>query len=90
MDTKFTKIILTDLIDEIKIACIEELQAQATYKKIKEHILQHYDILVKEELLKRINEIIIDEEQHLGSLLYCLNLVDPNIMKNIDKGIKGK
>jgi rubrerythrin len=90
MDIKFVKNISTDLIDEIKIACMEELQAQATYKKLREHILQADEPFVKEELLKRIDEIIADEEQHLGSLLYCLNLVDSNIMKNIDKGIKGK
>ncbi|MBP8994754.1 MAG: hypothetical protein KBG30_13230 [Bacteroidales bacterium] len=90
MDIKFEKNISTDLIDEIKIACMEELQAQATYKKLREHILQADEPFVKEELLKRIDEIIADEEQHLGSLLYCLNLVDSNIMKNIDKGIKGK
>jgi len=39
---------------------------------------------------ERIEEIMEDEEMHLGSLLYCVEQLDKSIAENMQKGAAGE
>ena len=77
--------------NNIRMACADEFAAINLYKDLKEQIKQDGNVSadITEEILARLDEIIKDEENHFGSLLYCLNLLNPESIKNIDAGSKG-
>ena len=81
----------SDIENKLRMACADELGAQTLYRELRNNIY-HRDELpshVKEDLIRRLDEIIKDEEEHFGSLLFCLNILNPDTMKNIDAGAKG-
>jgi rubrerythrin len=81
-----------DCENNIRMACADELAAQNNYRDLRKQIYSN-DIIapyIKEDILRRLDEIIKEEEQHFGSLLFCLNLLDPVSMQNIDNGSKGQ
>ena len=83
--------ITSDIENRLRMACADELGAQTLYRELRNNIY-HRDELpshVKEDLIRRLDEIIKDEEEHFGSLLFCLNILNPDTMKNIDAGAKG-
>jgi rubrerythrin len=41
-------------------------------------------------IINRLSEIRDDEENHAGVLLQCIQLIDPEVMKNGEKGFYGK
>jgi 4-diphosphocytidyl-2C-methyl-D-erythritol kinase len=41
-------------------------------------------------IINRLSEIRNDEENHAGVLLQCIQLLDPEVMKNGTKGFYGK
>jgi bacterioferritin (cytochrome b1) len=78
----------SDCENNLRMACADELSAQVSYREIRTQI-QHRDNIpsdVKEEILRRLNEIIKDEEEHTGSLLFCLNLLNSEFAKNMNNG----
>lgn len=80
-----------DCENNLRLACADELSAQSAYRELRQQI-QHKEEIpshIKEDILRRLNEIIKDEEQHLGSLLACINLLNPDTMLNVDAGAKG-
>jgi len=81
----------TDYENNFRMACADELAAQTLYRDLRTQIQGRENISshIKEDILRRLNEIIKDEEEHLGSLLYCINLLNPDSMMNMDKGAKG-
>ena len=80
-----------DIENNIRMACADELSAQVTYRDLKSQIQSREDISapVKDDLIQRLDEIIKDEEEHFGSLLFCLNLLNPKAMQNVNNGSKG-
>jgi rubrerythrin len=40
-------------------------------------------------IINRLNEIRNDEENHAGVLLQCIQMIDPEVIKNSEKGFKG-
>lgn len=81
----------SDLENRLRLACADELSAQTLYRDLRNNVYYKEDILpyIKEDIIRRLDEIIKDEEEHTGSLLFCLNLLNPNIAKNMDNGAKG-
>lgn len=77
-----------DIENNIRMACADELAAQALYRDLKEQV-RNSSSPDKEDIIKRLDEIIKDEEEHFGSLLFCLNLLNPEAMKNVNNGSKG-
>jgi hypothetical protein len=41
-------------------------------------------------LINRLSEIRNDEENHVGILLQCIQLLDPEVMRNGMKGLPGE
>ena len=80
-----------DCENNLRMACASELDAQKTYRELRNQVYHKEDFPagVKEDIIRRLNEIIKDEEEHLGSLLACLNMMNPEAMQNIDNGAKG-
>lgn len=81
----------SDCENNFRMALAEELGAQKTYRELRNQIYYKdgFPPNVKEELLRRLDEIIKDEEQHSGSLLFCLNLLNPEFTKNMHNGSTG-
>lgn len=77
--------------NNLRMACADEFAAINLYKDLKAKLQTDGNISADktEEIIKRLDEIIKDEENHFGSLLYCINLLNPESMKNIDAGSKG-
>ena len=84
-----TSPISKDCENNLRMACADEFAAINLYRELKEQFLNS-SVLDKEDIIKRLDEIIKDEEQHFGSLLFCLNLLNPESMQNINKGSKGQ
>ena len=79
-----------DCENNLRMACADELNAQKQYREIKRMFQEReYPEHIKNDILRRLDEIIKDEDQHLGSLMYCLNLLNPSAMQEIDNGAKG-
>jgi rubrerythrin len=80
-----------DCDNNLRMAIVEELGATKSYRELREkiYIADSFPAGVKEELLRRLNEIIKDEENHIGSLLFCLNLINPDASKNMNDGANG-
>ena len=80
----------TDLENNLRMACADELSAQTLYRDLRNQVYNR-DLPdhIKSDLIRRLDEIIKDEEQHTGSLLFCLNLLNPETTKNMDAGAKG-
>lgn len=79
-----------DCENNLRMACADELAAQTLYRDLKEQVKNSsLPFEAKEEIVARLAEIIKDEEEHLGSLLYCLNLLNPETMGNVNAGSKG-
>ena len=74
--------------NNIRLACASELDAQAAYRDLRTQV-ESSDLPDRDDIVKRLDEIIKDEEQHFGSLLFCLNLLNPDCMKNVNSGSKG-
>ena len=83
--------VTSDLENRLRMACADELAAQTLYRDLKNNVHHREDIPshVKDDIIRRLNEIIKDEEEHTGSLLFCLNLLNPDIARNMDNGAKG-
>lgn len=81
----------TSIENQFRMACADELAAQGLYKDLKRRC-EFSDIPdhIKDDILRRLQEIIKDEEQHFGSLLYCLTLLDPDFATNSEAGVHGK
>lgn len=81
----------SDFENNLRMLIAEEFSAQKAYRELRKQIYHREDFPsgVKEDLLKRISEIIKDEEQHAGNLLFCLNLLDPETAKNMANGANG-
>lgn len=81
----------SDLENRLRLACADELSAQTLYRDLRNTVYHRDDLPshVKEDLIRRLHEIIKDEEEHTGSLLFCLNLLNPDIARNMDNGAKG-
>jgi len=77
-----------DCDNNLRMAVAEELSAQKSYRELREKVYAKDDFPagVKEEVLRRLNEIIKDEEHHVGSLLFCLNLINPELAQNMADG----
>jgi hypothetical protein len=77
--------------DNFRLLMADELAAQVNYRELRESIYHKDDLPsdIKSELIRRLDEIIKDEEQHLGSLLFCLNLLNPTAMENVHNGSNG-
>lgn len=77
--------------NNFRMACADELAAINNYRDLRNQVYHREDFPagIKEDLLRRLDEIIKDEENHLGSLLFCLNVLDPVFMQNVDSGAKG-
>jgi len=89
-----------------KLAMMEELSASNTYAELLHKVdnelrymcndencpadIKAQMIQLKNELERRVKEILKDEEQHFGSLLYCLNKLAPEIADNMNAGVQGK
>ena len=83
--------ITSDIENRFRMACADELAAQTLYRELRNNIYHREELPshVKEDIIRRLDEIIKDEEEHFGSLLFCLNILNPDTMKNIDAGAKG-
>lgn len=81
----------TDIENNLRMLIAEELAAQKSYREFRTQIYHRegFPAGTKEDLLRRIDEIIRDEEQHVGSLLFCLNLLNPETSKNMANGANG-
>lgn len=81
----------SDLENRLRLACADELSAQTLYRDLRNNVYHRDEIPshIKEDLIRRLDEIIKDEEEHTGSLLFCLNLLNPDIARNMDNGAKG-
>ena len=80
-----------DCENNFRMACASELDAINLYKDLRDQVYHRdeFPAGVKEDLIRRLDEIIKDEEQHFGSLLFCLNSLNPGAMQNVDSGAKG-
>lgn len=83
--------VTSDIENRFRMACADELAAQTLYRELRNSVYHRDDIPshIKEDLIRRLDEIIKDEEEHTGSLLFCLNLLNPDIARNMDNGAKG-
>ena len=83
--------VTSDIENRLRMACADELGAQTLYRDLRNNIYHREEIPshVKEDILRRLDEIIKDEEEHFGSLLFCLSTINPESMKNFDAGAKG-
>jgi rubrerythrin len=83
--------VTSDLENRFRMACADELGAQTLYRELRNTVYHREEIPshIKEDLIRRLDEIIKDEEEHTGSLLFCLNLLNPDIARNMDNGAKG-
>lgn len=77
--------------NNLRMACAAELEAINSYRDLRDQVYrrENFPAGTKEDILRRLDEIIKDEENHFGSLLFCLNLIDPDSMQNVDSGAKG-
>lgn len=77
--------------NNIRMACADELAAQSLYRDLKSQVQSREDLppADREAIIKRLDEIIKDEEEHFGSLLFCINLLNPKSMINVNNGSKG-
>jgi hypothetical protein len=41
-------------------------------------------------IINRLSEIRNDEENHAGVLLQCIQLIDPEVIRNGEKGFRGE
>lgn len=80
-----------DLDNKLRLACADELGAQTLYREMLKFVESKQDISfeVKEQIVERLKEVIKDEEEHVGILLYCINLVNPETTENMNNGVKG-
>lgn len=83
--------VTSDIENRFRMACADELAAQTLYRELRNNVYHREEIPshVKEDLIRRLDEIIKDEEEHLGSLLFCLNYLNPDATRNMDNGAKG-
>ena len=83
--------VTSDLENRFRMACADELAAQTLYRELRNTVYHREEIPshIKEDLIRRLDEIIKDEEEHTGSLLFCLNLLNQDIARNMDNGAKG-
>ena len=83
--------VTSDLENRFRMACADELAAQTLYRDLRNNVYHRDDFPshIKEDIIRRLDEIIKDEEEHTGSLLFCLNLLNPDIARNMDNGAKG-
>lgn len=83
--------VTSDIENRFRMACADELAAQTLYRELRNNVYHRDEIPshIKEDLIRRLDEIIKDEEEHTGSLLFCLNLLNPDIARNMDNGAKG-
>ena len=81
-----------DCDNNFRKAVIEEIAATTSYRELRQRVYEKTDFPegVKEDILRRLNEIIKDEENHIGSLLFCLNLINPELAQNMSDGANGK
>lgn len=58
-----------DLDNKLRLACADELGAQALYREMLKFVESKQDLTVdvKEQLIERLKEVIKDEEEHVGS-----------------------
>ena len=83
--------VTSDIENRFRMACADELAAQTLYRELRNNVYHREEIPshVKEDLIRRLDEIIKDEEEHLGSLLFCLNYLNLDATRNMDNGAKG-
>jgi rubrerythrin len=81
----------SDCENNFRMACAAELEAINSYRDLRKqvYIREDFPVGIKEDLIRRLDEIIQDEENHFGSLLFCLNLINPTSMQHVDDGAKG-
>ena len=81
----------SDIENRFRMACADELAASTLYRELRESVYYRDELPshIKEDLIRRLNEIIKDEEEHLGNLLYCINLLNPDAAKNMQSGATG-
>ena len=80
----------SDIENNLRMACADELSAQNLYRDLKNQVFnRELPMNVKDDILRRLNEIIKDEEEHFGSLLFCINLLNPETTTNMNNGAVG-
>lgn len=82
---------ITTVIQAIRAlrgAAADECSAQNLYSEIIEY-LNNGNVPNKELLISRLTEIMHDEENHLGSLLWMVGELDRSIAANMQEGAKG-
>jgi rubrerythrin len=80
---------VSEIVRALRGAAADELSAANLYSSI----IDDLKAAGHEEsggLITRIKEIMEDEEQHLGSLLFCVGELDSSIAKNMEAGASGE
>ncbi len=79
---------VSEVVQALRGAAADELSAANLYKEIIECFQGSGSQYTA--ICKRLEEILSDEQQHLGSLLWCIEQLDASIALDLEKGARGE
>jgi len=79
---------ISEIIRALRGAAADELSAQNLYAEIID-CLKESGYKDEKGVINRLEEIMHDEEMHLGNLLYIVSQIDGSIAVNMEKGAEG-